>query len=48
MNYLFEMPRFHAKMRLKSAPQKLLVRLSITTCKILQNLKHFLNSRIIV
>ena len=30
MNYLFEMPRFHAKMRLKSAPQKLLVRLSIT------------------
>ena len=23
MNYLLEMPRFHAKMRLKSAPQKL-------------------------
>ena len=22
-NYLLEMPRFHAKMRLKSAPQKL-------------------------
>ena len=28
MNYLLEMPRF--KMRLKSAPQKLLARLSIT------------------
>ena len=30
MIYLFEMSRFHAKMRLKSAPQKLLARLSTT------------------
>ena len=30
MNYLLEMPRFHVKMRLKSAPQQLLARLGIT------------------
>ena len=29
MNYLLVMPRFHAKKRLKSAPQKILAHLSI-------------------
>ena len=30
LNYLFETPRFHAKMHLKSEPQKLLAHLSIS------------------
>ena len=49
MNYLLEMPRFHVKMRLKSVPQKT-SDTSQYSCfsKILQNLKHFLNSRVIV
>ena len=35
-NYLLEIIRFHAKMRLKSAPQKL----NLSIAKIYQNVEH--------